>query len=223
MPLSATKLPPSLPSKSTSMNIPAFNRPLFLAATYPPHRAWKFWVLWVSFTILGCALGMIMVPSEQPIITPYLVGAAVGALQGSLLRLGASGTVRWTLATMLGAVVSSMVRPYMAFHINLIAGGAVGGMVVGGIQGVVFYTQIPGMAWWVLIKVISGAVSWGFGWAILTYVSNAIGHTVAGGILYGPIAIALMWGMSAAMTGIVMYRLLALRHEPRPPSPPPAA
>ena len=83
-----------------------------------------------------------------------------------------SGTIRWTLATTLGLVLSSMVRPYIAFHTSLIASGAFGGLIIGGIQGLVFYTQIPGMAWWVFIKVISGAVSWGLGWSILGYVTH---------------------------------------------------
>ena len=204
------------------MNIPAFNRPLFFPATYPPHKAWKFWVLWVSFTVVGCGLGIIMVPMEQSLLTPYFSGIAVGALQGSLLRLGASGTVRWTLATTLGVVLSSMVRPYIVFHSSLIAGGAVGGMVIGGVQGLVFYTQIPGMAWWVLIKIISGAVSWGLGWSILRLVNQTIGQTAVGIVLTRPITISLMWGISAAMTGLVMYRLLALRHSPPQPPPPSA-
>jgi hypothetical protein len=102
-------------------------------------------------------------------------------------------------------------------------GGAVAGMVIGGIQGLVFYTQIPGMAWWVLIKVISGAVSWGLGWSILGYVSKTLGHTTAGMVLSSPVAIAMMWGISAAMSAMVMYRLLALRHGRRPPVLPPEA
>ena len=202
------------------MNIPAFNRPLFFPATYPPHRAWKFWVLWVSFTIAGCGLGALIVPDSYPFIAPYLLGATVGGLQGLLLRLGVSGVVRWTLATTLGVVLSGMVRPYIAFHSSLIAGGAVGGMIVGGIQGLVFYTQIPGMAWWVLIKIISGAVSWGLGWAILQGVTRTIGDTATGSVLSSPISISLMWGISAAMSGLVMYRLLALRHRPHQPPPP---
>ncbi len=31
--------------------------------------------------------------------------------------------------------------------------------------------------------------------------------------------LSVMWGISAAMTGLVMYRLLALRHQPQPPPP----
>ncbi len=203
------------------MNFSALNRPLFLAANYPPHRAWKFCSLWVGLTVLGCGLAMISLPNEPTPISPYVVGAAVGLLQGSMLRLGASGTVRWTLATVLGVVLGSMVRPYIAFHSSLIMSGAVGGMIVGGIQGLVFYTQIPGMAWWVLIQVISGAVSWGLGWFILGSVSRAIGHTTTGLILASSVAIAIMWGISATMTSMVMYRLLALRHGRRTPLPPP--
>jgi hypothetical protein len=205
------------------MNIPALNHPLFFSATYPPHRAWKFWLLWVSFTMVGCGLGVLIVPAEQPLLTPYLVGGAVGALQGSLLRLGPSGAVRWTLATVLGIVVSSMIRPYVAFHSSLLASGAVGGIVIGGIQGIVFYTQIPGMAWWVLMQLISGTVSWGLAWSILTRVTDTIGQTATGKVLASPIAQALIWGISAAMTGLVMYRLLTLRRKPRPPLQPPAA
>jgi|GEM_PF-1731545 len=205
------------------MNFSSLNRPLFLAASYPPHRAWKFWLLWVGFTILGCGLGMLAIRNDQKILTPYLLGLFVGALQGMLLRLGASGTIRWTLATTLGLVLSSMVRPYIAFHTSLIASGAFGGLIIGGIQGLVFYTQIPGMAWWVFIKVISGAVSWGLGWSILGYVTTAIGHTTTGLVLSSSVAIAIIWGISAAMTGVVMYHLLALRHGPRPPWLPPAA
>lgn len=203
------------------MNFAALNRPLFLAANYPPHRAWKFCSLWVGLTVLGCGLAMISVPAEQPRITPYVLGAAVGLLQGLMLRLGASGTVRWTLATMLGVVLSSLVRPYIAFHSSLIMSGAVGGMIVGGIQGMVFYAQIPGMAWWVLVQVISGAASWGLGWFVLGSVNRAIGHTATGLILTSSIAIAMMWGISATMTGMVMYRLLALRHNRRSPLLPP--
>ena len=204
---------PSAPSITPGMNIPAFNRPLFFTATYPPHRAWKFWLLWVGFTVLGCGLGTIIVPAEQPLLTPYLLGATVGVLQGSLLRLGPSGAIRWALATILGIVVSGMVRPYVAFHTSLIASGAVGGLVTGGIQGVVFYTQIPGMAWWVLIQLISGAVSWGAAWSILNRVQRTIGQTATGALLVSPVAFALIWGLSAALTGLVMYRLLALRHR----------
>ncbi|MBE9157707.1 hypothetical protein IQ265_12855 [Nodosilinea sp. LEGE 06152] len=203
------------------MNFSALNRPLFLAANYPPHRAWKFCSLWVGLTVLGCGLAMISVPAEPTRITPYVLGAAVGLLQGSMLRLGASGTVRWTLATVLGVVLSSMVRPYIAFHSSLIMSGAVGGIIIGGIQGLVFYTQIPGMAWWVLIQIISGAVSWGLGWFILGSVTRAIGHTTTGLILTSSVAIAMMWGISATMTSMVMYRLLALRHGRRAPLPPP--
>ncbi|MBE9114074.1 hypothetical protein IQ273_32435 [Nodosilinea sp. LEGE 07298] len=203
------------------MNFSALNRPLFLAANYPPHRAWKFYSLWVGLTVLGCGLAIISIPAEQPRITPYVLGAAVGLLQGSMLRLGASGTVRWTLATMLGVVLSSMVRPYVAFHSSLIMSGAVGGIIIGGIQGLVFYTQIPGMAWWALVQVISGAVSWGLGWFILGSVSRAIGHTPTGLVLTSSVAIDMMWGISATITGMVMYRLLALRHGRRTPLPPP--
>ncbi|MGG6239274.1 hypothetical protein ACQ4N7_11615 [Nodosilinea sp. AN01ver1] len=99
--------------------------------------------------------------------------------------------------------------------------GAVGGLIIGGIQGLVFYTQIPGMAWWVLVQIISGAASWGLGWSILSSVTRAIGHTTTGLILTSSIAIATMWGISATMTGMVMYRLLALRHSRRAPLPPP--
>jgi uncharacterized membrane protein len=116
---------------------------------------------------------------------------------------------------MLGVVLSRMVRPYIAFHSSLIMSGAVGGLMIGGIQGLVFYTQIPGMAWWVLVQVISGAVSWGLGWLILSSVTRAIGHTTTGLILTSPVAIAMMWGISATMTSMVMYRLLALRHARR--------
>lgn len=168
-------------------------------------------------------MGMLAIRNDQKILTPYLLGLFVGALQGMLLRLGASGTIRWTLATTLGLVLSSMVRPYIAFHTSLIASGAFGGLIIGGIQGLVFYTQIPGMAWWVFIKVISGAVSWGLGWSILGYVTTAIGHTTTGLVLSSSVAIAIIWGISAAMTGVVMYHLLALRHGPRPPWLPPAA
>lgn len=205
------------------MNFSALNRPLFLAANYPPHRAWKFCSLWVVLTVLGCGLVMLSVPDEPTPITPYVLGAAVGLLQGSMLRLGASGTVRWTLATMLGVVLGSMVRPYIAFHSSLITSGAVGGLIIGGIQGLVFYTQIPGMAWWVLVQVISGAASWGLGWFILVSVTGAIGHTTTGLILTSSVAIAMRWGIAATMTGMVMYRLLALRHGRRTPSPPPEA
>jgi hypothetical protein len=205
------------------MNLSSLNRPLFLTATYPPHKAWKFWLLWVGFTILGCGLGMLIVASTAKPIAPYFLGLTVGALQGLLLRLGASGTVRWTLATTLGLVVSSMIRPYIAFHSSLIASGAFGGLIIGGIQGVVFYTQIPGMGWWVVMKVLSGAISWGVGWSILKGIHESIGATTTGAILSGPLAISLMWGISAAMTGVVMYHLLALRHGPRPPWLPPAA
>ena len=202
------------------MNFSALNRPLFLVANYPPHRAWKFCSLWLGLTVLGCGLAIISIPAEQTRITPYVLGAAVGLLQGSMLRLGASGTVRWTLATMLGVVLSSMVRPYVAFYSSLIMSGAVGGIINGGIQGLVFYTQIPGMAWWVLGQVISGAASWGFGWFILGSVTRAIGHTTTGLILTGSVAIAMMWGISATITSMVMYRLLALRHGRRTPLPP---
>ncbi|WP_155523776.1 hypothetical protein [Nodosilinea nodulosa] len=197
------------------MNLSTLNRPLFLAANYPPHRAWTFCSLWVGLTVLGCGLATISVPAGQNLVIPYVLGAAVGLLQGSMLRLGASGTVRWTLATMLGLVLSRMVRPYIAFHSSLIMSGAVGGLIIGGIQGLVFYTQIPGMAWWVLIQVISGAVSWGLGWFILGSVTRAIGHTTTGLILAGSVAIAMMWGISATMTAMVMHRLLALRHSGR--------
>lgn len=221
--------PPTVPSlvqryvNDIPMNFSALNRPLFLAANYPPHRAWKFCSLWVVLTVLGCGLVMISVPDEPTPITPYVLGAAVGLLQGSMLRLGASGTVRWTLATMLGVVLGSMVRPYIAFHSSLIMSGAVGGLIIGGIQGLVFYTQIPGMAWWVLVQVISGAASWGLGWFILVSVTRAIGHTTTGLILTSSVALAMRWGIAATMTGMVMYRLLALRHGRRTPSPPPEA
>jgi hypothetical protein len=205
------------------MNLPTLDRPLFFAANYPPHRPWKFWALWVGLTVLGCGLVMISVPAGQRLIIAYVLGATVGLLQGSMLRMGVSGTVRWTLATTLGVVLSSMVRPYIAFHSSLIMSGAIGGMMTGGIQGLVFYTQIPGMAWWVLIQVISGAISWGLGWTVLGYVTEAIGHTNAGLVLSSPVAIAMMWGISAAMTGMVMYRLLALRYSRRSPWPPPEA
>lgn len=214
-------VPDSTLVNNIPMNFSALNRPLFLATNYPPHRAWKFCSLWVGLTVLGCGLATISIPVEQPRITPYVLGAAVGLLQGSMLRLGASGTVRWTLATMLGVVLGRMVRPYIAFHSSLIMSGAIGGLIIGGIQGLVFYTQIPGMAWWVLVQVISGAVSWGLGWFILGSVSRAIGHTTTGLVLTSSVAIATMWGISATMTGMVMYRLLALRHGRCTPLPPP--
>jgi hypothetical protein len=208
------------------MNIPALHRPLVFPTAHPPHNGWKFWLFWVGFTILGCGLGLLITDSfslvAQKVFVPYVIGLTAGLLQGMVLRLGVSGTVRWTLATVLGVVLSNMVRPYMAFHINLITSGAVGGLIIGGIQGVVFYTQIPGMAWWVLIKTISGAISWGLGWSILTQVNRLIGHSPSGQVLIGTIAIALIWGLTAAMTGPVMYRLLVRRHR-KPPSPRPPA
>lgn len=199
------------------MNFSSLHRVIAFPASYPPHRAWNFWLLWVGFTILGSGLAIIITdlfsPVANKVFNPYMMGFAVGLLQGMVLRLGVSGTIRWTLATVLGVVLSNMVRPYVAFHTSLITSGAIGGLVIGGIQGVVFYSQIPGMAWWVLIKTISGAISWGVGWSILTQVSQWMGHTLTGQVLIGSVAIALIWGLSAAMTGLVMYHLLARRHS----------
>jgi len=212
---------------ATGMTLPAFHRPIVFPATYAPHAAWKFWLFWVGFTILGSGLGVMIAaplpPVAKSVFGPYIIGLCLGLLQGMVLRLGVSGTVRWTLATVLGVVLSNMVRPAIAFHTSLVTSGAVGGLIIGGIQGTVFYTQIPGMAWWVLIKTISGGISWGMGWSILGRVHRFVGHNPSGKALTGTIAIALIWGLTAAMTGLVMYRLLARRHGMNSQPPPPAA
>jgi hypothetical protein len=68
---------------------------------------------------------MISIPLSKPESLPTF-GSCSWSLAGFNACVGGFRTVRWTLATMLGVVLSSMVRPYVAFYSSLIMSGAVG-------------------------------------------------------------------------------------------------
>ncbi|HEX8222145.1 MAG TPA: hypothetical protein VF914_23365 [Chloroflexia bacterium] len=161
-----------------------------------------------------------------------IVGLGIGVLQGRVLSgvLGRAVWRQWTVLTIIGVTAAlfavRLASPiieglytgfnrgngFMALSVVAIAGGAVGGLVLGCVQWLVLRRYVARAAWWILSSMVAIAAGATSGILIVSAQSASDNYAdyVPSGVMYTYLACAacIPWPVIAAVTGWTLVELL---------------
>jgi len=142
---------------------------------------WALYFKWIMATTVGWLLGRYLFPN----LAFFIIGIAIGVLQGFVLQGYLSKFWKWIIATSLGWVLGSSVILVGGFNsMDLIAALLIG-ITTGTAQWLILRKELLWSGWWIVISV----VAWTTGMVLLP-------------------GIFLTGVMAGAITGIALVLLL---------------